>query len=164
MFYLKHKGKKLEIQEDNVYTYCPLCGKEHTVDLQEMLSSGGDLYGTNVYCAICSEKRQKERQKEKLEPYETEIGSIARRHNTTSDEVKGIITSGLEHGFDVKTCLIGARLALSLSDGVEEYFTAEEAAAVMGTDEQTAVQALENAGVSSARITTLPGFEWLLGK
>ena len=78
--------------------------------------------------------------------------------------MKGIVISGLGHGFDVKTCLIGARLALSLSDGVEEYFTAEEAAAVMGTDEQTAAQALENVGVSQARITTLPGFEWLLGK
>ena len=109
-------------------------------------------------------KAQKEIKLQELGLHASEIESIARRHNTSSDEVKGIVISGLEHGFDVKTCLIGARLALSLSDGVEEYFTAEEAAAVMGTDEQTAVQEMEKAGVSPARITTLPGFEWLLGK
>ena len=165
MFYLKHKGRRLEIHDDNVYTRCPQCGKERVVDLQEILSSGdGDLYGTAIFCSSCLEKHKKEIKLQELGLHASEIESIARRHNTSSDEVKGIVTSGLEHGFDVKTCLIGARLALSLSDGVEEYFTAEEAAAVMGTDEQTAVQALEKAGVSPARITTLPGFEWLLGK
>lgn len=56
MFYMKHKGKKLEIREDNVYTICPECSKEHTVDLQEILASGEtDLYGTAVYCPTCSE-------------------------------------------------------------------------------------------------------------
>lgn len=165
MFYLKYKGKNLEIREDNVCTYCPQCGKEHAVDLQEILSSGEtDLYGTAVYCSACSEKRKKQIHLQEIEPYKSEIKSIAKRHNTTSDEVRGIVISGLEYGLDVKTCLIGARLSLSLSDGVQEYFTAEEAAMALGTDEQTAVQTLENAGISPMRITTLPGFEWLLGK
>ena len=47
MFYMKHKGKKLFIDSENVYTACPRCGKEHAVDLQEILSGGdADLYGT----------------------------------------------------------------------------------------------------------------------
>lgn len=60
MFYLKHKGKRLEIHDDNVYTRCPQCGKERVVDLQEILSSGdGDLYGTAIFCSSCLEKHKK---------------------------------------------------------------------------------------------------------
>ncbi len=55
MFYMKHKGKKLEIYEDNVFTLCPICGREHPVDLMSILPEG-DLYGTNVYCTDCSKK------------------------------------------------------------------------------------------------------------
>ena len=54
MFYVKSNGKKIKILEDNVYAYCPRCGKEHRVDLQEILSTGGDLYGTSVYCQACA--------------------------------------------------------------------------------------------------------------
>ena len=58
MFYLKNRGRKLEIHDDNVYTRCPQCEKEHVVNLQEIFSSGdGDLYGTAVYCSSCSGKR-----------------------------------------------------------------------------------------------------------
>lgn len=59
MFYMKHKGKRLEITEDNVYTICPQCGREHAVDICDVLSCGGDLYGTNVFCETCTAKRQK---------------------------------------------------------------------------------------------------------
>lgn len=61
MFYMKHKGKKLEIRDDNVYTQCPRCGKEHNVDLQEVLGGDGDLYSTRVFCSLCSDIRQAER-------------------------------------------------------------------------------------------------------
>lgn len=55
MFYLKHNGEKLEIRENNVFAVCPVCSKEHPVDLQEILHDGeGDLYGTAVYCPECS--------------------------------------------------------------------------------------------------------------
>ncbi len=58
MFYLKHKGKKLNIHEDNVYTICPDCGKEHVVDLHEQFAeSDFDLYGTAVYCPECAKRR-----------------------------------------------------------------------------------------------------------
>lgn len=165
MFYLKYKGKNLEIHDDNVYTCCPVCGKEHVVDLQDILSSDdGDLYGTAVYCSSCSAKHAKEIHQKELEPYAAEIDAIARRHDTSADEVKRIVASALKNGLGVEEGLIGARLALSLSDGKEEYFTADEAASVLGTDKQTAEQEMEKAGVSPVQITTLPGFEWLLGK
>ena len=58
MFYLKHKGEKLPVEADNVYTVCPECGREHTVDLQVILEGGdADLYGTAVYCEECSARR-----------------------------------------------------------------------------------------------------------
>lgn len=58
MFYMKHKGKKLEVLEDNVYTICPQCGKEHVVDLHDILScEHADLYGTSIYCEECSYER-----------------------------------------------------------------------------------------------------------
>ena len=50
MFYLKHKEEKLNIGDDNVFTTCPICGKEHAVDLHELLAGGeADLFGTDVY-------------------------------------------------------------------------------------------------------------------
>ena len=62
MFYLKHKGKKLEINDENVYTVCPCCGKEHKVDLQDILScEHSDLCGTAVYCGECSARRERAR-------------------------------------------------------------------------------------------------------
>ena len=60
MFYMKHKGEKLEVRDDNVYTKCPRCGKEHHVDLHDILGEGGDLYGTQVYCSLCSDIRRAE--------------------------------------------------------------------------------------------------------
>ena len=52
----------LPIEDDNVFTHCPDCGKEHTVDLVELASSGDfDLYGSSVYCETCAKKRQERR-------------------------------------------------------------------------------------------------------
>ena len=59
MFYLKDKREhKLFIEADNVFTACPICGKEHAVDLVGVLQDGmSDLYGTEVYCPECAENR-----------------------------------------------------------------------------------------------------------
>ena len=58
MFYLKKLGFKLYIESDNVYTVCPICEKEHRVDISEIFSDGqSDLYGTAILCPICSAKR-----------------------------------------------------------------------------------------------------------
>ena len=65
MFYMKHKGTKLFIESDNVYTACPQCGQEHQVDLQEILCTGtADLYSTQVYCHKCSVERAKKHPEE----------------------------------------------------------------------------------------------------
>lgn len=57
MFYVKVRGRKVNILEDNVFTRCPVCGKEHAVDIVELFSGGDiDLYGTAIYCPECAEK------------------------------------------------------------------------------------------------------------
>ena len=63
MLYVKYKGKRIPIEEDNVVTQCPDCGKWHSVDLVEVLEmTGGDLYGSMVYCEECTAKREEARQ------------------------------------------------------------------------------------------------------
>lgn len=59
MFYLKYKHKKIIIQ-DPIYTTCPQCGAEHQIGLSDILESGGDLYGTQVFCHRCSQERAKQ--------------------------------------------------------------------------------------------------------
>ena len=62
MFYVKTQliqGTELttEIHEDNVFTRCPGCGDEVSVDLAEVFSDGEcDLYGTGIFCKTCSQK------------------------------------------------------------------------------------------------------------
>lgn len=58
MFYIKKKNKKVPV-EDPIYTTCPMCGCEHEIDLADILTTGGDLYGTQVYCHRCSFERAK---------------------------------------------------------------------------------------------------------
>ncbi len=60
MFYLKQRlfGDTTilrEIHADNVYTRCPCCGKEFTVDLAAVLRDGASgLEDTVVLCDECS--------------------------------------------------------------------------------------------------------------
>ena len=67
MFYVKTKISdeatiNTEITGENVFTICPLCGKEHAVgDISELFGKGDfDLYSTAVYCRECAENRLKE--------------------------------------------------------------------------------------------------------
>lgn len=60
MFYMKKKRKKLPI-EDPIYTICPMCGCEHEIDITDVLTTGGDLYSTAVYCERCTRDRLRER-------------------------------------------------------------------------------------------------------
>lgn len=70
MFYLKVEiGEgceiKAEITDENVFTVCPVCGKEHAIDLAEILSDGeSDLFSTQIFCAECSKKYQKTKEEE----------------------------------------------------------------------------------------------------
>lgn len=66
MFYIKeriHGGVevKIDITDENVFCRCPRCGSEVAVDLEDVLSSGGDLYGTSVFCDKCAEKMMRKR-------------------------------------------------------------------------------------------------------
>ena len=58
MFFIKHHGKRVDLAEHEGYTYCPQCGKVHTVDLIEMAQElpDFDLFSTAVYCRECSKK------------------------------------------------------------------------------------------------------------
>lgn len=62
-FYLKHYGSKAYITNENVYTVCPQCGKEHCVNLRDVFTDG-DLYSTQVYCPSCSKKMMDKKKKE----------------------------------------------------------------------------------------------------
>ena len=63
MFYIKtrlNEGTTLksEITDENVFTICPECGKEHAVDLSEIFKGGdADFYSTQSYCPECSARR-----------------------------------------------------------------------------------------------------------
>lgn len=62
MFYVKERLSdttevSIEINDENVFTRCPGCGSEVSIDLAELLSDGeSDLFGTAVYCKKCSRK------------------------------------------------------------------------------------------------------------
>ena len=62
MFYVKERVNdsmeiSIEITDENVFTHCPMCGFEVSVDIAEILSDGeSDLYGTAVFCDGCSKK------------------------------------------------------------------------------------------------------------
>lgn len=59
-FFIRFKGRKVYLFEDNVRTICPNCGQEHAVDIAEAAGTDGfDLYGTTVYCEACSQEANK---------------------------------------------------------------------------------------------------------
>lgn len=50
----------LPIEPDSVYTHCPDCGREHTVDIVDLAAAGDfDLYGSAIYCHECADKRRR---------------------------------------------------------------------------------------------------------
>lgn len=50
------------IEDDNIFTRCPVCGREHHADILELSRDGGfDLYGTAVFCRECSENHRSKR-------------------------------------------------------------------------------------------------------
>lgn len=60
MFYVKEAINDtmeitIEINDENVFCRCPVCGREVSVNLEDVLGDGkGDLFGTAVMCEDCS--------------------------------------------------------------------------------------------------------------
>ena len=66
MFYVKESltdgvDVTVELNDENVFCSCPVCGSEVPVNLQDVLSSDGDsdLMGTVVLCDECAERWMK---------------------------------------------------------------------------------------------------------
>lgn len=61
MFYVKAQindtvDLTVEINDENVFTRCPGCGREVSIDLVKLFRDGeSDLYCTAIYCAKCSQ-------------------------------------------------------------------------------------------------------------
>ena len=54
-----HGEIKTELYEDEIVTYCPTCQKEIQVEpelIAEIINSGADFAGTNIYCNGCYKK------------------------------------------------------------------------------------------------------------
>ena len=64
MFYTTDdSGNDVELYEDNIFTYCPDCGRKVYVDgeLFADIILETDLAGTTMYCRECGEKRHTRR-------------------------------------------------------------------------------------------------------
>ena len=161
MFYLKHNGEKLEIDHENVYNLCPKCGDECVVDLNDAVTEDGlDLYGISLYCPECNETVLGYRRQ--METVSGEIGGIAARYNANRRDVEQIVLSGLDRGLSLQACLVGARLGYSTVNGGEEFFSVGDLAAAIGGSVEDAKALMEKEGVQPMKLSTLPGFEWLL--
>lgn len=59
---------KVPLYGDQIFSTCPVCGKETQVDeemLHSILEDDGDLAATSVYCGSCSEEYQRNIRPEK---------------------------------------------------------------------------------------------------
>jgi hypothetical protein len=58
MYYIKHHGAEIAIEDNNTFTRCGQCGEEMAIDLNDAVQDGSlDLYGTTWYCDECSYER-----------------------------------------------------------------------------------------------------------
>ncbi|TFJ92174.1 hypothetical protein [Lentibacillus salicampi] len=47
---------KMDLYEDEIFSSCPICGKEHEVqpdELAHIIQSGDDFSGTSIFCNGC---------------------------------------------------------------------------------------------------------------
>lgn len=161
MLYVKSEtGELIPVTYEDVFAKCPGCGAVHQVDISNIMEScGGDVEGANVYCEECSKRH--------LPMYERaeEIETVAARFPGASvEQVQEIVRSGLDHGFSFEAALVGARLAYAMQTGQEELFSLDDVAAALGCAKEEAAAEMEQHGIQGMTISTLPGFERLLGK
>jgi C4-type Zn-finger protein len=59
---------KIDLYSDNVYTTCPVCGKEHEVCIDDYIGSTLDsiLY-SQIFCKECSAKYREQRKAKSIE-------------------------------------------------------------------------------------------------
>jgi len=161
MLYVKSEaGELIPITYEGVFAKCPGCGAVHQVDISEIMEScGGDVEDANVYCEECSKRHLP------LWERADEIEAVAVRFPGVSvGQIQEIVRSGLDHGFSFETALVGARLAYAMQTGQEELFSLDDVAAALGCTKEEAAAEMEQHGIQGMTISTLPGFEWLLGK
>ncbi len=119
----------------------------------------GLVEDANVYCEECSKRHLP------LWERADEIEAVAVRFPGVSvGQIQEIVRSGLDHGFSFETALVGARLAYAMQTGQEELFSLDDVAAALGCTKEEAAAEMERHGIQGMTISTLPGFEWLLGK
>lgn len=148
MFYLKHNGQKLPIEGDNVFTICPECGREHPVDLQEILEGGGtDLYSTGVYCDACSARREAVRQGP-----DSTLQQIAAEFGVPEQLAVQLARSALDHCLTVDGTYLGVRLALSLASGKGELASVQAVADRCDCTVGEALRTLHDEGIEPAAV------------
>ena len=148
MFYLKHSGEKLPIEGDNVFTICPECGREHAVDLQEILEGGSaDLYGTTVYCEECSARREAVRQGP-----DSTLQQIAADFAVPEWLAAELARSALDHCLTVDGVYWGVRLALSLASDKGELASVQDIADRCGCTVGEALRMLRDEGIEPAAV------------
>lgn len=64
MFFVKSKLNDentllTEINDENIFAECPMCGIIHSVDLEAIIRGGGSLLSSVSLCFECSEKHLK---------------------------------------------------------------------------------------------------------
>ena len=75
-----------------------------------------------------------------------ELHKIADKHNIDYKIILKLYIQGLMKGFSPKTSIIGIRLALSLDDNKEEYFSADDIAEITGLSKEEAEQEMIKSG------------------
>lgn len=164
MYYVKNDaGVEIPIT-NTVFTRCPKCGREHEVDLVSLIiehceDGAADILDSTMNCEECSKVHLP------LWEHMDQVEFVASRFPGTSvEEVADIVRSGLDRGISFDAALVGARLALAKEAGVEELFSLDEVASVLGCTKEKAMEEMEQLGISPIKVSTLPGFEWLLGQ
>lgn len=158
MLYVKSEaGELVPITYDGVFAKCPGCGAVHQVDITEMMECcGGDVEDCSAYCEKCSQRYTP------MSDNTDKLLDIANRFDVPPVEVQRIVCSGLDRGLSIESCLVGARLILSLRTGRHELFSLDDAAAALGCTREEASAELKQLGVEPMKLSTLPGFEWLV--
>lgn len=97
MFYVKTKSNegttiKIELTTQNMFTICPDCGEEFSVDLQSLFDSKNNSIENAVYCSACLKIR-----KDLKEKIDYELDSL--RNNVKSPIIDTANLYNIYHSF-----------------------------------------------------------------